>query len=71
MQAMKLDDRTAHQRLARICFIDYDREMPWWRNGSSADGSEIVAVGRLSRDRLAGEEAEFSLLVGDPGRGVV
>ena len=27
MQAMKLDERTAHQRLLRICFIDYDREI--------------------------------------------
>jgi acetyltransferase len=24
---MKLDQRTAHERLTRICFIDYDREM--------------------------------------------
>ena len=24
---MNLDQRTAHERLTRICFIDYDREM--------------------------------------------
>ena len=24
---MKLSQRTAHERLTRICFIDYDREM--------------------------------------------
>jgi len=24
---MKLDQRTAHERLLRVCFNDYDREM--------------------------------------------
>jgi len=67
MQAMKLDDRTAHQRLARICFIDYGREIALVAERElPGDGREIVAVGRLSRDRLAGEDAEFSLLVADP-----
>ena len=73
MQAMKLDERTAHQRLLRICFSDYDREIVLVAEGELAGrGREILAVGRLSRDRLAGEDAEFSLLVGDPwqGRGV-
>jgi len=73
MQAMKLDARTAHQRLLRICFSDYDREIVLVAEGAPAGGGrEILAVGRLSRDRLAGEDAEFSLLVGDPwqGRGV-
>jgi acetyltransferase len=73
MQAMNLDDRTAHQRLLRICFIDYDREIALVAEREPTGGSrEIVAIGRLSRDRLAGEEAEFSLLVSDgwQGRGV-
>jgi acetyltransferase len=73
MQAMNLDDRTAHQRLARICFIDYGREIVLVAERElHGDGREIVAVGRLSRDRIAGEDAEFSLLVADPwqGRGV-
>jgi len=73
MQAMKLDERTAHRRLSRICFIDYDREIVLVAERTPEGGSrEIVAVGRLSRDRLAGQEAEFSLLVADPwqGRGI-
>jgi acetyltransferase len=73
MQAMNLDERTAHQRLARICFVDYAREMVLVAERELAgDGREIVAVGRLSRDRTAEENAEFSLLVADPwqGRGV-
>ena len=57
----------------RICFIDYDREIVLVAERTPEGGSrEIVAVGRLSRDRIAGQEAEFSLLVADPwqGRGV-
>ena len=27
LQHLKLDHRIAHERLTRICFIDYDREM--------------------------------------------
>ena len=63
---MKLDGRVAHDRLARICFIDYDREMALVALRSTPDGlsSEVVAVGRLSR--LPGtREAEFALLVSD------
>jgi acetyltransferase len=74
MQPMKLDTRTAHQRLLRICFIDYDREIALVaeREPTGGESREIVAIGRLSRDRLGGENAEFSLLVADPwqSRGV-
>jgi acetyltransferase len=67
MQSMKLDDRTAHERLVRICFTDYDREIALV--AESAD-NQIMAVGRLSRDRAPASdgscEAEFSLLVADP-----
>jgi acetyltransferase len=78
MQGLKLDDRTAHERLVRICFADYDREMALVAE-RAPDGAEqggdraIVAVGRLSRDRIGGsKDAEFSLLVADPwqGRGI-
>ncbi len=64
--AMKFSRRVAHDRLTRICFIDYDREMalvvdhkePW------TDAHEILGVGRLSKVRGT-DEAEFALLVGD------
>lgn len=64
-QPLKLSQRTAHERLTRICFTDYDREMPLVVERKKADGtSEILAVGRLSK--LHGRnEAELAALVSD------
>jgi len=60
-----LDQRIAHDRLARICFIDYDREMALVVERTDATNRrEIIAVGRLSR--LQGvNAAEFSLTISD------
>jgi acetyltransferase len=65
---MKLDERTAHDRLARVCFIDYDREMALVVERSVGKNREIVAVGRLSRLRGV-DEAEFAILVSDRWQG--
>jgi acetyltransferase len=64
-QPLKLTQRTAHERLTRICFIDYDREMALVTVRKREDGSsEIIAVARLSK--LHGtEEAEIAVLVRD------
>ena len=67
---LKLDTRVAHDRLARICFIDYDREMALVAERPATDGGPpaIVAVARLTR--LVGtNEAEFALLVSDAAQG--
>ena len=63
---MKLSQRTAHERLTRICFIDYDREMALVATAPGPDGGEsrIVAVGRLSKAH-GRNEAEFAILVSD------
>jgi acetyltransferase len=64
--AMKLDQRTTHERLLRVCFNDYDRELALVveRRDDKADDREIVAVGRLSK--IPGtNEAEFAVLVSD------
>ncbi|WP_257451830.1 bifunctional acetate--CoA ligase family protein/GNAT family N-acetyltransferase [Archangium lipolyticum] len=59
---MKLDQRVAHQRLARICFNDYGREMALVVERRR--GGEILGVGRLTR--LPGtEDAEFAMLISD------
>ena len=66
LHPFKLDQRTAHERLIRTCFVDYDREMALVAEVHSAAGRrEIAAVGRLSRDRDGRNGAEFALLVAD------
>lgn len=64
-QPLKLSQRTAHERLQRICFIDYDREMALAVDHKKEDGTiEIIAIGRLSR--LHGkDEGEMAVLVDD------
>jgi acetyltransferase len=64
-QPLKLTQRTAHERLTRICFIDYDREMALVAEMEREGGTkEIIAVGRLSK--LHGfSEAEIAVLVRD------
>jgi acetyltransferase len=50
-QHLKLSQRTAHERLTRICFIDYDREMAFvaeQKNPQSGE-REIIAASRLSK----------------------
>jgi acetyltransferase len=66
-QMLKLDSRTAHERLMRICFTDYDREMALVaeRRNLESGEREILGVGRLSKERAAPSEAEISVLVSD------
>jgi acetyltransferase len=63
---IQLSQRITHERLTRICFIDYDREMALvaeYQNPET-EKREILAVGRLSK--LHGSNAaEFAMLVSD------
>ena len=67
---MKLQARVSHERLARVCFIDYDQEIALvvdHRDPQTGEQS-ILGVGRLSR--LHGlNEAEFGLLINDRYQG--
>jgi len=64
-QPLKLSQRTAHERLTRICFIDYDREMALVVEHKTKNGApEIIAIGRLSKLR-GRDEAELAVLVDD------
>src|SRR5271166_970710 len=65
-QPLRLSQRTAHDRLTRICYIDYDREMALVvEHKNKEDGSpEIIAIGRLSLLR-GKDEAEMAVLVDD------
>ncbi|MDX6380156.1 MAG: acetyltransferase [Rubrobacteraceae bacterium] len=69
--AMNLTRRTAHERLMRICFIDYDREMALVaeREDPETGEPEILGVARLSRHYAVPDEAEFAILVNDRFQG--
>ena len=72
-RAFKLDHRVEHERLTRICYVDYDRDIVLvveWTDPATGQ-QEIVAVGRLTRLPNP-TEAEFAMLVRDDfqGRGI-
>ncbi len=60
-----LSERIAHERLTRICFINYEREMALVAELRDEQGKpHIIGVGRLIKLR-GGLEAEFAILVTD------
>ena len=63
---MKLSTRVAHERLTRVCFIDYDRDIAIvaLRANPQTGDHEILGIGRLCKIRGT-DEAEFSLVVAD------
>ena len=65
--ALKLSQRVAHERLTRICFNDYDREIALvaeLKPVRKGEEKKILGVGRLSKQHAA-NEAEFAVLVSD------
>jgi acetyltransferase len=64
--ALKLSQRVAHERLTRICFNDYDREIALVAELKVPKGEEkkILGVGRMSKQHTPGE-AEFAVLITD------
>jgi acetyltransferase len=60
-----LSERTAHERLTRVCFNDYDREIALVAEEADPDGErQIVAIARLSKAHAL-PTAEFAVLVDD------
>jgi acetyltransferase len=64
--SLSLSRRVAHERLLRICFGDYDREMALVADLTEPGTGEhkIMGVGRMSKLH-AGNEAEVAVLVSD------
>ena len=62
----KLSQRVAHDRLARICFLDYDREIALLadRTQQETGAREILAVARMTRIH-GSNAAEVAVLVRD------
>ncbi|MBI5649670.1 MAG: bifunctional acetate--CoA ligase family protein/GNAT family N-acetyltransferase [Chloroflexi bacterium] len=71
LQPMLLSRRVAHERLARICFVDYDRELALVAEGNDAKTGEraIIAAGRLSRLH-GGADARLTMLINDAYQGI-
>jgi acetyltransferase len=67
---LPLGTRIEHERLTRICFVDYDREMALVaeRLDPATGDREILAVGRLTKTDQA-NEAEFAMLISDKFQG--
>jgi len=67
---LKISQRVAHDRLARLCFIDYDHEMALVAEHEDpvSGDREIIAVGRLTKMHDTGD-GEVAILVSDQHQG--
>lgn len=65
LQFLKFEERIMHERLARVCFNDYARELAL----VVEQDDKILGVGRLQRNPLRMEEAEVAFLVRDSAQG--
>ncbi len=66
-QSISYQSLISHERLARICFVDYDQEIALVASYRHPDTNEreILAIARLSRIHGNTEQAELGLLVKD------
>ena len=64
--SLSLSRRVEHERLLRICFSDYDRELALVAERTDPDtgACRVVAVGRMNKLH-ASNEAEVAVLVSD------
>ncbi len=63
--SLSLSSRVAHDRLVRICFVDYDREMAIVAEHRDTSGQhQILGVGRLVKSH-AKNEGEVAVLISD------
>jgi len=70
MGLISLDQRVSHDRLTRLCFIDYDRQIALVavRENPDTVDDEVIAVGRLVKEHRI-NEGEFALVVADHFQG--
>jgi acetyltransferase len=68
---LSLDQRTSHERLVKVCFADYDREIALLaeRRDPESPQPEVLAVGRLRKAHLV-NEAELAVLIVDEYQGL-
>jgi acetyltransferase len=66
---VSLEKRIMHERLRRVCFVDYDREIALVADLGNRDGKhQILGVGRLIKEHDT-KQAEFAILISDPWQG--
>ncbi len=65
---LSLRTRIAHDRLVRICFADYNREIAIVAEHGEGAALKLIGVGRLNR-RHGRNEAEFAVVVADDWQG--
>jgi acetyltransferase len=64
------DERTAHERLIRICFLDYDRELALVAECPNAETGEPQIIGICRLSRIFGtDDAQVAVLVTDARQG--
>jgi acetyltransferase len=66
-QYLSFDQRSAHERLSRVCFVDYDREIALVAElrADQAEDRRIVGVARLIRLNIP-THAELAVVISDP-----
>ncbi len=68
-KALDLNARTAHERLTRICFIDYDRELALVAEKTDEAGAPVIAgVSRMIHEN-DGRSATLAVVVADDFQG--
>jgi len=68
--AMKLSQRVAHERMVRICFNDYDREIALVAEHKEPTTGKVRILGVSRLSKIHGtNDSEFSLLVNDAYHG--
>ncbi len=70
LSPLLLSQRISHERLSRICFIDYDREIALVAERKNPETGEtaIIAVARLTKTHGT-SEAKLSIVVSDKEQG--
>lgn len=66
---ISLDKRVAHERLMRICFNDFDREIALVAEIKKGDDAKIIGVIRLSRIPSS-HEAQLTMIIQDKYHGI-
>lgn len=63
---IKYDQRVAHERLVRVCFNDYDRELALVaeRHDAASGARQIIGIGRLSKTPHE-NDGEWAILIAD------